>query len=115
MKKHQISLLLAGIVVAGALSGCVSPEEYDTWQLDAYKAEGKELERFEKLASEYEYSVLFDAAADETVMRGATGTGFVELYPGGNIEGDGGNPVSVDGHGGLANDAWESCVPGASA
>lgn len=156
MKKVQFTLLLVALIATGLLSGCVSLEEYDEWQMDVYEAEGTELERFEELASQYEGSVLFDSAVDEAVMRGVTGTGvvedgvyrfahdaesdyahfdirldylqgqsgtrlrriaflakarnngngFVEVYPGGNIEGDGGNPVSIADQGGLANGAW---------
>lgn len=78
MKKVKFTLLIVGIITTGMLSGCVSLEEYDEWQLDAYEAEGTELERFQELASQYEGSVLFDTAADEVVTRGVNGAGVVE-------------------------------------
>ncbi len=34
------------------------------------------------------------------------GSGFVEVYPGGDIRGDGGNPVSVNGGAGLMDNGW---------
>lgn len=153
----RVHFLVVGVVAAGFLAGCVSLEEYDQWQNNEYEAEGKELERFEALAEDYEHSVLFEAASDEAVMRGVTGkgrvedgvyrfihdaeseyahfdidlgylqerargnlqriaflgkvknngTGFVEVYPGGNIDGAGeNNPSSVEGNGGLANGGW---------
>ncbi|MFW6293453.1 MAG: hypothetical protein ACOC7V_14165 [Spirochaetota bacterium] len=143
-------------MLSGLLVGCVSFNNYDPWQMGDYEADGKELERFEELSSEYEHFVAFDSGEDARVMRGVTGTGtvedgayafahdadteyahfhielgalrahngaplervaflartwnrgsgFVEVYPGGDIRGSGGNPISVDGAGGLLDGAW---------
>jgi hypothetical protein len=156
VRKKCISRVFAGVVLSGLLVGCVSFDNYDQWQMHDYEAEGKELERFEELSSEYEHIIAFDSADDARVMRGVTGTGtvedgayafahdadteyahfhvelealkernggglervaflakawnrgngFVEVYPGGNIRGEGGNPVSVDGGAGLMDSGW---------
>jgi len=157
MKTLRLTLLFAVLVSASLLAGCVSLDNYDEWKTDSYEADGKEQERFEELASEYEHSVLFDSVSDETVMRGVTGTGtvddgvyrfahggtseyahfdinleylqsqaggslqrlaflakarnhgdgFVEVYPGGNIDDSGANnPTSSEGNAGVANGRW---------
>jgi hypothetical protein len=157
MKTLRLTLFFAVLVSASLLAGCVSLDNYDEWKTDTYEADGKEQERFEELASEYEHSVLFDSVSDETVMRGVTGTGtvddgvyrfahggtseyahfdinleylrsqaggslqrlaflakarnhgdgFVEVYPGGNIDDSGANnPTSSEGNAGVANGRW---------
>ncbi len=157
MKTLRLNLLFAVLLSASLLAGCVSLDNYDEWRTDAYETDGKEQERFEELASEYEHSVLFDSVTDKTVMRGVTGTGtvedsvyrfahdgtseyahfdvrleylqsqaggslqrvaflgkarnhgngFVEVYPGGNIDDSGANnPTSSEGNAGLASGRW---------
>lgn len=154
---RRIYLCVMGVLGLLSLSGCVSLEEYDQWRNDIYKADGKELERFEELAAAYGYGIHFEAVSDEAVIRGVTGTGrvengvyrfaheaeseyahfdidigylqgqtgdnlqrlaflvnarnhangFVEVFPGGNIDGGGEhNPTTSEAGSGLTNGDW---------